>query len=443
MATQHPPSRRALRTGPLTAYGGSALLVLAAVLVTLQFVKPAPPDHIRIAAGPSSGAYFHYAQAYARALAREGVRLEVLESAGSRENLDLLQDADGGVDLAIVQGGIPLPADSENLQSLGSLFLEPIWILGPSGSPDLPLNQLVGKRIGVGPLGSGTLPVALRLLSANGVTDDNATLVSEPLEQSAGELLAGRLDALFLVAAPDSPLLRRLVESGKVQVEDLERSPAYARIDPNLSALSLPRGTLDLARDIPPRDTRLVGAAAGLISRTDLHPALVDLLLMAAAEVHGPGGLFAKPGAFPAPTGTELPLSPDAERHYENGPPFLQRYMPFWAANLVDRLKIMLLPLIGLLFPLVKVMPPVVRWRIRSRIYRWYSQLRAIDQATGSSPGAAERDRMHAELERIETEVRQIDVPLSYTDQVYNLRLHIQLIRDQLEVAAPGPDTNG
>jgi hypothetical protein len=275
------------------------------------------------------------------------------------------------------------------------------------------------------------------MLAANGVTAENAELVSDDLEPSSELLSRGDLDVLFMVTSADSPLLRRLIGHGDIHVGHLERAPAFARIDNTLSALRLPEGSLNLTRDIPQRDIDLVATRASLIARKDLHPALVDLLIQAAGEVHGDGGLFAEPGEFPSPDHTDLPLSPDAERHYQYGPPFLQRYLPFWAATLADRLKIMLLPLIGLMFPLFKALPPVLRWRIRSRIYRWYSELREIDLATHDATHNPKlRERLEEGLERMEQELEQVEVPLSYADQLYNLRLHVQLVRQRLRAAA-------
>lgn len=434
MPSHAKPSSAPSKAISAATFAGGALLVLIGIVVTFQFVKPAPPDHVGIAAGASDGAYYRYAEAYGRILAREGIRLNIVETAGSVENLKLLGDGQPGVDLAIVQGGIPAADAEETANALGSLFFEPVWILQRHDGAPTRLNAMKGKRIGIGPEGSGTRFVATHMLRANGVDETNATLVSDDLERGADLLIDGGLDLLFVVASPDSPLLRRLISNGDIRIGDLERAPAYARIDTTLSALELPRGSLDLAADIPPQDIRLVGATASLVAHRDLHPALVDLLIMAAAEVHGQGDLFAEPGEFPSPEHTDLPLNADAERHYEYGPPFLQRFMPFWAATLVDRLKIMLLPLIGLMFPLFKAMPPFLRWRVRSRIYRWYSELRAIDLASRTvGNDEAHRRRLELEVERIEEELRQVEVPLSYADQLYNLRLHVQLIRDQLQ----------
>ena len=408
-------------------------IALAGLLLTFQFVEPAPPERIRIAAGSVTGAYYRYAERYREILARDGVELEILETAGAVENIARLQQPGESVDLGFLQGGLPIPEGSP-LESLGSLFYEPVWILIRAGEGEERLHQLQNKRIGIGPEGSGTAFVARAMLAASGLEPANTRIFSEPLETSAKRLAAGELDLLFLVASADSPLLRRLIQTPGIHLRDLPRAEAYARTHPALIALQLPEGSLDLKRSLPAHDLRLVAATANLAARPDLHPALVDLLIEAAREVHGGGSLFAAPGVFPSPNNTELPLNREAKRHYEYGPPLLQRYLPFWAATLINRLKIMLLPLVGLLFPLFKIMPPLYRWRIRSRIYRWYARLREIDNAIARTGLHADHlARLYAGLDRIESEAKQVEVPLSYTDQLYNLRLHIKLIREKLD----------
>ncbi|MEA3412332.1 MAG: TAXI family TRAP transporter solute-binding subunit [Pseudomonadota bacterium] len=415
-----------------TTWGGTGLLVLTGFIVAYQFVQPAPPDQISIATGNSDGAYYHYARQYQGILARDGITLELVETAGSLENLEKLDGEDGGVDLAIVQGAIPAPPVNEAIESIGSLFFEPVWIL--ARDTDLPalVSAWKGRRVAIGPQGSGTHFVARKLLHSNGIDEQDATLVSEALDASASDLLDGRVDVLFMVTAADSPLLRKLIGTEGVDIVDLQRARGYARVNRSLSAVELPEGTLDFEHNLPPKDVGMIAVTANLLAREDIHPALVDLLIEAAVEVHGRGGFFDPPGTFPSSEHNEFPLNPEAERHYEYGPPFLQRYLPFWAATLVDRLKIMLLPLLGLLIPLVKVMPPVFRWRIRKRIYRWYSELQQVDIGINEAKtDEGEADYYLQELDRIEREAGQITVPLSYADQLYNLRLHIKMIREK------------
>jgi TRAP transporter TAXI family solute receptor len=409
-------------------------LVIAGLVLTWQFVQPAPPRTISIATGSSDGAYYRYAERYRAILARNGIELCVIETSGSVENLRRLRSETEPVDLAFVQGGVATDEQREQLSGLGSLFYEPLWLIGPEGGSPVPLNELNGSRIGVGPESSGTHFLALHLLHANGIGPDDATLVSEDLAESIGRLVNGTLDLVFMVAAPDSPALKRLAEDGRGRLLNLPRTAAYARRNHALTDLTLPTGTLSPARNVPDRDLSLIAATANLVATPSLHPALVDLLISAADKVHGGGSLLAEPGTFPSPRNSDFPLNPDAERHYKHGPPFLQRYLPFWAASWVDRLKVMLLPLIGLMLPLVKLLPPIYRWRIRRHIFPWYLKLRRIDleiETTDLTPQLI--DELHDHIDRIESDAALADLPVSYTDQLYHLRLHIQLLRSKLE----------
>jgi hypothetical protein len=237
---------------------------------------------------------------------------------------------------------------------------------------------------------------------------------------------------MFLVSGADSTLLRELLHSPGVELASLARAPAYTRHYRFLNQLLLPEGGMDLAENLPSADTRLIAPAAGLVGGAELHPAIVDLLLQAATDIHGGGGPFEDVGQFPTPAYAELPLSKAAKRYYQYGPPLLQRYLPFWAASLVDRLKVMLLPLIVLLLPLFKVMPPIYTWRMRARIYRWYRELEDIDLAQHAHPDSAARARLGGELDALENEVLRVEVPLSFASQLYHLRQHIDLVRSRL-----------
>ena len=443
MSPEQTPNKRR-KTSPWDLwgiYGGSALLVLAATLLALQFVQPAPPRDISIAAGAQDGAYYRYAQQYAAILARSGIKLTVLETKGSEDNLNRLLAAEDAPelapDLALIQGGVATDEQKAALLGLGSMFYEPVWLLGPLGEPSRALNQLQGARIGVGPPESGTRFLAMRMLALSGVQDDNADLVSSDMKSAAEQLRAGDLDLLFLVGAADGLLLRGLIADDQLRVHGLPHAAAYARIDRSLTTLALPAGVLDLARGVPREDLLMVAATANLVAHPEVHPALVDLLLEAAAEVHGSGGLFADAGTFPTPLHSDFPLSDDAVRHYKNGPPFLQRYLPFWAATWIDRTKVMIVPLLALLLPLFKLLPPVYVWRIRRRITCWYVALRRIDLELETGPRDQGRLADFAkQLEEIEREVAQVDVPLSYADQLYNLRLHIQALQHRLATVA-------
>jgi TRAP transporter TAXI family solute receptor len=414
----------------LSLYAPAGLLVVAAFVLAYQFVQPAPPRLLTLAAGESGGAYHAFAARYRDRFAREGIEIRVLETAGSGENLDLLRE--GQADVAFVQGGMLGSADPGGLTALGSLYFEPLWLFHRRDLELDRLSDLRGRRIAVGPPDSGTRVLVERLLEENGIAPGQAERAALASDEAADALLASEVDAVFLVAAPEARTVARLLTCPGVELASFRRAPAYARRHRFLTELVLPEGAVDLAANVPAREVKLLAPAATLVAAPDLHPALVDLLLQAAREVHGEGGWFEAPGRFPSREFVEFPLNAEAERFYTYGPPFLQRYLPFWAASLVDRLKVMLLPLVVLLIPLARFLPPVYNWRMRSRVYRWYRELEAVDESLGE--GCSEDDKASAlvRLRRVESDVRRVDVPLSFAHQLYHLRQHIELVRRRI-----------
>jgi TRAP transporter TAXI family solute receptor len=410
---------------------GTALLVtLIGFVIAWQFVNPAPPRSLTIATGHMDGAYYLFAQRYKELLAQNGVELEILTTAGSVENLELLQNE--SVSLAFVQGGTGVGVDSSRLTSLGSLYYEPLWVFYRSEQTLTRLSELQDRRIAIGEHGSGTHAIASMLLTDN-LIDTGADNIQQIGGAAAMQsLLQGRTDALFLVAAPEAPLVQQLLHRQDIRLMSFARAAAYVRTHHFLSAVTLHEGVIDLQANVPPRDTVLLAATANLVARDDFHPALVNLLLQAATSVQGAGGLFAKPGVFPNSNNLEFALDDESRRFYKHGPPFLQRYLPFWTANLIDRLKIMLVPLLTLLLPLIKIMPPALRWRARKKIYRWYRELQALDTEAPARHTGEPLELLLQRLDELEEEVRKVSVPLSYADELYSLRLHIGLVRNKL-----------
>jgi hypothetical protein len=412
----------------VSVWGPLALIVAAGFIITYQYVGAPPPKAIRIAAGAGDGAYYAFAQQYARLLARDGIALEVVATAGTIENLERLRRGD--VALALVQGGCATPADRADLESLGSVFLEAVWVFTSRESPIQRLSEMASHRVAVGPPGSGTERLALQLLGANGV-GDTAALVHAETSRYLPLLLNGQIDAAILVASADAPIVHTLAEHPGLALLDLERTGAYGRIFPFLSPETLDEGVLDLGRNIPPRDTHLVTTAASLAARRDLHPGLIPALLDAAIRVHEPGGLLEDKGEFPSADLVDLPLNDDARRYIRNGPSFLYRWLPYGTAVVLDRLKVLLLPLAALLLPLVRIAPPLYQWRVRSRVYRWYASVREIDQAILS--GSPDLPSLRNRLAALESDVASVSVPLAYAGEQYHLRLHIRLLQEELE----------
>ncbi len=418
-------------------WGGMGLLFVGALWLTAQFIEPGPPRSIVLATGGASGAYHAFGRRYADELAKVGIDVVLRETAGSIENVALLRA--GEVDVAFVQGGVlgaagaPDP-EAPALQALASLYFEPLWIFHRAELPVERLADLAGAAVGTGPPGSGSRAVARDLLAAAGVGEAQGARFDErPTAEAVDALLAGELDAVLFVAAASSAHVARLmaVEGQAVRLLDVSRSLAWERRFKHLHAATLARGVIDLARDVPDRDVRLLAPAAGLLATEDLHPSLAQVFIQAARELHGQGDIFEDVGDFPSTRYLEVPLAPAAARFYAEGASFLYRVLPFQAAAVADRLKLLLLPLLTLLLPLLRVGPPLLRWRIRSRIYKWYRLLREIDLALRHDRGA-ERAPLLARLDAIDREIDEVVVPPSYGEEYYNLRLHVDRLREAL-----------
>ena len=412
----------------LKLYLPGAVLVILAFVLAYQFVEPAPPSTIRMATGAEDGGYAAFAHQYRAALAKVGVELETVTTGGSVENLELLEN--GEVRLGFVQGGVAPPEGTE-LLSLGGVFLEPGWLFVRDPAVQR-LSDLQGQRIAIGPEGSGTRKLALRLLADNGVTMENSALLPLPGAEAAAALINGEIDAAIFIVSERSPLIRELLADEGSRLVSFERAGAYQQRYRFVRPVILHEGAIDLENNFPGSDTRLLAASASLVVHPDLHPALVDLLMQVARSVHRRGGLFEAPDAYPSPEGSDLPLHPHARKFYDRGPPFLQRYMPFWAATLVDRMAVMLVPFLTLLLPLARILPPALDWRVRSRVYRWYDDLRKVELDADGTLDAARLSALQQRLDELESQVSGISVPTTRTNIVYTLREHIALIRARL-----------
>jgi TRAP transporter TAXI family solute receptor len=406
------------------------LLAGALFVVALQWVKPAPPSRITIATGRTDGAYYRFGAEYRERLARDRVTLEVRSTSGSVENIRLLEDPASGVDIAFVQGGTSAAARTDTLVSLASLYFEPLWVFSRTPPDPADLRGLRGRRLAVGPDGSGTRAVTRTMLVANGFDPTSATWSPLTGLEAVEALRRGDVDTVFLIAAAESEMVQEMLRTPGISLLGFPRADAYTRRFPFLSKVVLPPGGLSLESNLPPTETVLLAPAATLVVRRDFHPALVDLLLVTAAAVHGGRGLFEAPRQFPSPDLLEFPLMDEAQRYHRSGPPLLARFLPFWAATLVDRVKVLILPLL-VLVPLGRLVPPLYRWRVRSKIMDKYRDVVDVDLTLARLPAPAECDELLARLDRIEESVRSLRVPLGYADAHYHLRLHIDLIRSK------------
>ena len=429
----------------LATFGPFIVLALALLAVAYWVLDPTPPKKVVLATGTEQGAYAEFGKRYAQVLQGYGIAVELRATQGAAENLQLLRDPASGVDIAFVQGGadeLPKAPDEDDakLVSLGSLFYEPVWLFYRTDSAQRllktdalgSLSQLPGWRLNVGAPGSGVPNLMAKLIEANRIDPGALTLVRKTATPAAVDLIAGEIDALAFASAPESLLVQMLLQTPDIALFDFGQADAYSRRFPFLTPVTLPRGVVDLARDLPPRDVRLVAPTATLVAREGTHPALIQLFVQAAQQIHGGAGWFHRKGDFPTAAGTEQPLAKEARRFYATGTPVLQRYLPFWLANLIDRMWPVLVTIVAALIPLSRMLPPLYQFRIRSRIFRWYAQLREVEDAVGKRPAGD----LLAELKEIETRVEGVTVPLSYADELYSLRSHIQMVGNRLRIPA-------
>jgi uncharacterized protein len=431
-------TRRQLRSLWLKLWGGGFVLILVAFGIAWFFVEPAPPHKIVIASGPKDGAYYQFAQEYAKFFKLHGIELEVRATAGSIANYELLK-SDPEVNLAIVQGGTApegIGVQAE-LESLASLYLEPIWVFYRSERDIDDLRELRGMKISVGLEGSGTQAIAHLLLEENGITaSDGATLITLENREAVKQLKAGDIDVAFFVTLPRSPVIRDLLKTEGIKLMNFERHGAWSRRHSFLSDVTLYQGVISMEQDIPPHDVHMIAPAANLVVTSKLHQAFIPLLMQAAQRSHERGNSIVPEGEFPSQKLIEFPLNSSARNFFQFGPPVLQKHLPFWIASAIDRGKVFLIPLITLLIPLFKVAPPLYRWRIRSRIYRWYRILREIEADLKSGPSDEILQHHSAAMQEIQRELDDLDsVPLSYMEEFYNLRLHVEFVERRLERA--------
>lgn len=444
----------------LTSFGPFIALGVLLLGAAYWWLNPNPPQTVTLATGPAQSAYDELGKKYVAILKTNGITVKVVQTEGSSANLKLLRD--GLVDIGFVQGGTNAltEVDQDNLETLGSLFMEPIWLfyredaaaklLGAPASKAKPsalrkaplqgtpqvtptlsaMTQLPGWRLNVGTEGSGVPRLMTRLLDSNRVEAKDIKLSTLDQTPAAIALLGSEIDALVFVSAPESLMVQMLLQTPGIKLMDLQQSDAYSRRFNFLSPALLPRGVVDLALDTPAQDVRLVGPTASLITRNTTHPALLQLFTSAAHQIHGVPGWFAQSKQFPNAQRDELPMAQEAERYLKNGPPLLQRYLPFWFANLIERMWVALSVIIVVLLPLSRILPPLYTFRVRSRIFRWYAQLRSIEDR--DSPDPQVRTALVDEINALDGMVEKIKIPLSHADELYALRSNIHLVRKKL-----------
>ena len=401
----------------------------AAAWTAGYFLQSAAPRHIVLASGLEDGLFHQYAKRYVEILARSGVTIEERMTAGAGDNLRLLEDPHSGVDIGFTQGGIARFPEANDVVMLSNLYYLPMWIFYRDTDTFNHVNELRNHRVAVGAEGSGTRSLIESVFALNNLTTENMTMLPLGNDAALRALKSDEIDAAIFVDGAQNQAVWAALHDPHLRLLSYGHADAYPRLLPFIKKLTLPSGVIDLAHDIPEKEVALIGTKAMLAARDGLHPALVELLVDAAHEIHGGQGLFEEPGEFPGTTRVDLRVSTDADQHKRFGPTFLHRYLPFWLATLVERAIIILVPLAAVLLPLFHYLPQLLRWRVRSRIYRWYGELALLERDVAERTGALPTEEWLADLDRIERAVARIRTPSGYASEAYTLREHIALVR--------------
>lgn len=419
----------------LKVYGPAAILVVALFATAIRFVAPPPPKVLRFAAGPRDGFYYEDAMAYKLALAPEGVDVILVKTQGAVDNLHKLIEEPQSVDVALVQGGLtgelPDNDQAKRIVAIAGLFYEPVWVLMRAGVHINRISELKHRRVAIGLEGSGTRALAQQLLAANNLGDADVTELKIGGDDALAALDKGDIDAAIFVAGAPSPKMTELLAHKRAFIMPFDEADAYRIKFPFLTAVPLPRGAVSLAADVPPTDMRLVAPTGMLLARDDIHPALVTLLLRTASRLEGGQQLFAPAGTFPTLQNLDFPLQSDAQHYFDRGPSLLYRYLPFWIAVWIQRMVVLVIPLLTML-PIIRLAPPAYRWQVQRKFYKWYKRLRHIEAEAESAVTPEQCQKLRHELDDVQHRLRKLKVPVSYAQQLYDLRGHVDFVRERL-----------
>lgn len=408
------------------------LLIIGAFYFTAQFIQPSPKKEITIATGAKDGNYYKTALIYKNLLEKDNVKVNILTSEGSIDNIKILKE--NKADVAFIQNGTITSADTSNIKSLASIYYEPLWVFYRNEGYTVDyMIQFISKKIAVGTIGSGTKDLADKLLKDNGINEQNSTILNYNTKEAKDKLQKGEIDVIFIVSSHNSEVVKELLADPKINLFSFKRARAYSRKYTFLEALDLYEGTIDLYKNLPDENINLLATTANLVVHKDFSEELKRILLKKVVEVHNKKDLFAKAGQFPNIDNMKLDLDKEAKRYFEYGDTFLEKIFPYWIASNIDRLKILLIPLLTLMFPLFKGLFPLYNWSMRSKIYRWYEEIQKIDKETDKAK-KEELQSYFSRVEQLREEIsKETKVPLSFMGEYYNLQLHLDHIKNKIE----------
>ncbi|MBP9491373.1 MAG: TAXI family TRAP transporter solute-binding subunit [Aliarcobacter sp.] len=403
------------------------MLIIASFYFTSKFIQPSPNKEITIATGSINGEYYQTALKYKEILEKQKLKVNILTSNGSIENVQLLNEKKA--DIAFVQNGIEILENENNLQAIASVYYEPLWIFYKNESYSMDyIIQLISKKISIGTQGSGTKDLSLKLLKNNGIDENNTQILNHTNQEAKDLLLNGEIDAMFIISSADSKIVKELLENPSIRLFSFKRAKAYSRKYIFLESNPLYEGTIDLYKNLPFEDVNLLMTTANLIVRDDFSDELIRLILKEIKPLHNKKGLFEIENQFPNIDNLSLEINEDANRYFTYGDTWLEKLFPYWIASNIDRLKILLIPLITLMIPLSKGFFPLYRWSIRSKIYKWYKQIQTIDLASFDAK-EDELKTLSKTITQLRHEIKaETKVPLSYMGEYYDLIMHLELV---------------
>jgi TRAP-type uncharacterized transport system substrate-binding protein len=405
------------------------LLIVLASWATLHLLSPAPPNKIVILGGPKGSSFDLNANRYAEIIRAHGLRVEVVETEGSENNLDILQNSKSKADVGFVQNSSSHGENTNHLISLGTVWVQPLLVFYRGDDINF-ITQLKGKRVAIGPDDSATNEFVDEVLRENGMDKhDIKALLLEP-EDSIKALIHKRVDAIFLTGELVSvERVYQIMDIPGIKVMNFEQAEGYTREFKFLSQLDIPEGAFNLGKNIPHKNIKLIGTSVELIAKDTLHPALSDLIVAASKEVNGKPNMFRDRKEFPKLVEHTIPISEEAQRYYTSGSPFLYKKLPFWLASFLDRIFIIILPLALVLVPASRVIGPIYKWRIRSKIYKWYGALMKIELELGKTLDEASKSNLINEILDIQSKVNTLVLPLAYANELYALREHVEYVK--------------
>lgn len=401
------------------------LLIVVAFYITFQFVQPSPKKEITIATGSENGQYYQTALEYKKLLEKEKVKVNIINTSGSIENIKLLEEKK--VDIAFIQNGTI--KENNNFEALASIYYEPLWIFYNNKIGDINyVHGLYDRKISIGQKGSGTRDLSLEILKINGIDETNSKLLDYDSKTAKEKLIKGEIDAMFLVTAPSSQMVKELFITNNIKLMSFKRAIAYSKKFSYLHSLTLHEGTVDLYKNMPSNNINLLATTATLVTHKDFSNELIRILLKKVKEVHSQKTLLTNDKQFPHLNSLNITVNEEAHRYFIYGDTWLEKIFPYWIASNVDRLKILLIPLLTLMIPLFKGVFPLYRWSIRSKIYKWYDEVQELDLSLDNLNKEQLKEKLQ-ELENLKKEIKdETKVPLAYMGEYYDLIMHLELI---------------